>query len=80
MTDSPQRVLNFEERQALNTLRKSIRSKPWIIEELMKDQAHVQAASILMQAKKEVEQLLEVNRAFIAAASHLAKQQKESEQ
>lgn len=72
------RTLNPEERQAISTLRKSIRSKPWILEELMKDQAHEMAAALLVQAKKELEQLLEANRAFIAAASHLTKQNKES--
>lgn len=80
MTDSAPRVISYEERHALNTLRKSMRHKPWLIEELMKDMAYTQAASILMQAGTELTQLLEVNRAFVAAASVLAKQQKESEQ
>ena len=65
----------FEERDAIAVVRKSVRSKPEIITEIMKDLAHAQAADVLLQAKKELTQLLEVNRAFVAAASMLAKHQ-----
>jgi hypothetical protein len=36
------------------------------------------ALRVLLKAKDELTQLLEVNRAFVAAASVLAKQQKEN--
>jgi hypothetical protein len=74
----PKKVhFTYEERNAIAVVRKSMRSKPEIITEIMKDLAHARAADVLLQAKKELTQLLEVNRAFIAAASMLAKQQKE---
>lgn len=66
----------YEESQAINTIRKSMMKKPEIITEIMKSMARQQAASVLLQAKTELTQLLEVNRAFIAAASTLAKQEK----
>ena len=68
----------YEERVAIGVVRKSMIQKPEIITEIMRDQAYAQAARLLMQAKTELAQLLEVNRAFIEAASTLAKQQKES--
>ena len=67
----------YEERIAINTIRKSMLKKPEIITELMKDGAYVMAERVLLRAKDELSQLLEVNRAFVAAASVLAKQQKE---
>jgi hypothetical protein len=74
----PKKVhFTYEERNAIAVVRKSMRSKPEIITEIMKDLAHAQAADVLLHAKKELTQLLEVNRAFVAAASMLAKQQKE---
>ena len=67
----------YEERMAINTIRKSMRSKPEIIAEIMKDGSYAMANSVLVKARDELAQLLEVNRAFIAAASVLAKQQKD---
>lgn len=65
----------YEERQAIATIRRSMMKKPEIITEIMKDMAHAQAGAVLLQAKKELDQLLEVSRAFIAAASILAKKE-----
>jgi len=62
---------------AINTIRKSMRSKPEIIAEIMKDGSYAMAERVLLTAKGELSQLLEVNRAFVAAASVLAKQQKD---
>jgi hypothetical protein len=67
----------YEERLAINTIRKSMLKKPEIITELMKDGAYAMAERVLLKARDELSQLLEVNRAFVAAASVLAKQQKE---
>ena len=75
--ETKQLNLTYEERQALPIFRKAIKRRPEIINELMKDMAYESAVSILLQAKRELAQLLEVNRAFVAAASVLAKQQKE---
>lgn len=72
-------TFNYVERNAIAVIRESMRSKPEIIQEIMKDIAYAQAAAVLMQAKKELEQLLEVNRAFVAAASALATKQKSTE-
>lgn len=69
----------YEERQAIATIRRSMMKKPEIITEIMKDMAHAQAGAVLLQAKKELAQLLEVNRAFIAAASILAKKESHEE-
>ena len=67
---------SYEERGAIAVIRKAMLKKPEIITEIMRDQAYAQAGRLLMQAKTELAQLLEVNRAFIAAASILAKKQK----
>ena len=70
----------YEERLAINTIRKSMLKKPEIITELMKDGAYAMAERVLLKARDELSQLLEVNRAFVAAASVLAKQQKEKKE
>jgi hypothetical protein len=72
-------TLSYEERNAVDVLRKSIKRKPGIIKELMKGASYDLAVSVLLQAKTELSQLLEVNRAFSEAAAVLAKQQKESD-
>jgi hypothetical protein len=79
MTDETKPVgYTYEERIAINTIRKSMLKKPEIIARIMDGAAHEMAARVLLKAKDELSQLLEVNRAFVAAASVLAKQQKES--
>lgn len=65
--------LTYEESQALIVMRKAIKRKPELILELMKGQSQEMAHAVLLQAKTELDQLLEVNRAFIAASSRLAK-------
>jgi hypothetical protein len=70
-------TLNYEERQAIAVIRKSMRSKPEIITYLMDGQSHAMAAEVLLKAKDELTCLLEVNRAFVAASSALVKQDKE---
>jgi hypothetical protein len=67
----------YEERMAINTIRKSMLKKPEIISVIMKDGSYAMAERVLIQARDELAQLLEVNRAFVAAASVLAKQQKD---
>jgi hypothetical protein len=67
-----------EERMAINTIRNSMRSKPEIISHIMEGGSYAMAERVLLKARDELAQLLEVNRAFVAAASVLAEQQKTS--
>lgn len=71
--------LTYEERNAVAVIRKAMRNKPEIVNEIFKDQAYSQAYELLKLAKTQLDQLLEVNRAFISAASVLAKKQKDAE-
>jgi hypothetical protein len=68
----------IQEIEAINVIRKSMLTKPEIIDRIMKDGSYAMAERVLLKAKDELAQLLEVNRAFVAAASVLAKQQKEN--
>jgi hypothetical protein len=68
----------YEERMAINTIRNSMRSKPEIISHIMEGGSYAMAERVLLKARDELAQLLEVNRAFVAAASVLAEQQKTS--
>lgn len=68
----------YEERMAIILIRKSMIKKPDIITEIMKDAALQHANAVLLLAKTDLEQLLVVNRAFIAAAKTLVEHQKES--
>lgn len=70
----------YEERMAINTIRKAMRSKPEIVSVIMEGGSYAMAERVLLKARDELAQLLEVNRAFVAAASTLAKQQKENEE
>jgi hypothetical protein len=69
----------IQEIEAINVIRKSMLTKPEIIDRIMKDGSYAMAERVLLKAKDELAQLLEVNRAFVAAASVLAKQQKEND-
>lgn len=69
-------AFTHEERDAIRVIRKAMLRKPEIIAAIFKDQAYTQAHSLLLQAKVELAQLLEVNRAFVAAAGVLAEKQK----
>jgi hypothetical protein len=66
-------AMNYDERQAFMTVRKTIKRRPELAAALMEDMSKEVAVSVLLQAKKELDQLLVVNRAFIAASSALAK-------
>lgn len=68
----------YEERMAIILIRKSMIKKPDIITEIMKDAALQHANAVLLLATTDLEQLLVVNRAFIAAAKTLVEHQKES--
>ena len=66
-------AMNYDERQAFMTVRKTIKRRPELAAALMEDMSKEVAVSVLLQAKKELDQLLVINRAFIAASSALAK-------
>ena len=79
MSDEPETTqvgYTIQEIEAIRVIRKSMIKKPQIINHIMADAAHDMAARVLLQAKTELAQLLEVNRAFIAASSALIKQEK----
>lgn len=65
------KTLPYEERQAFLVLYKAIPRNPKIVAALMQGQSEGLAVSVLMQARKETEMLLEVCRAFSAAAQSL---------
>lgn len=79
MTDGkPTRpTLGFAEREALHTLKKAIERKPelaaQVFEMLVKDKSKRILADMLLAAKNELDQLLEVNRALMAATQHAMK-------
>jgi hypothetical protein len=66
-------LMGYDERQAFMTVRKAIKRKPELITALMEDMSKEVAVAVLLQAKTELDQLLVINRAFIAASSALAK-------
>lgn len=68
----------YDERNAIIVVRKAMLKKPQIIGLIMKDMSREMAQRLLLQARDELAQLLEVNRAFIAASTALVKQEKES--
>ena len=73
MTEKQMPKLNYDERQAFALVRKTIKRRPELAAALMEDMSKEVAVSVLLQAKKELDQLLVINRAFIAASSALAK-------
>jgi hypothetical protein len=73
MTEKQMPKLSYDERQAFMTVRKAIKRRPELAAALMEGMSKEVAVSVLLQAKRELDQLLVVNRAFIAASSALAK-------
>lgn len=66
-------MYTIQEIEAIHVIRKSMLTKPEIINRIMRDAPKEMATRVLVQAKDELAQLLEVNRAFIAASSALVK-------
>ena len=58
----------YEERQAIAVLRKSIKRKPELANEIMKGMAREVAVNILLQVQKELSAMMIVSQAFSAAA------------
>lgn len=76
----PKRTWLYDERQAFIVLRKAIQKKPWMVEELIKGLSEEMAYNLLKQVSVELNRLLEVNRAFSAAAQALIKEKHSGDQ
>ena len=72
--DEVKASLTYEERQALDVLRKAMKRKPHIAAALMGGMGKEVAVTVLLQAKTEMAALMEVSRAFTTAAGVLAKE------
>ena len=72
-------TLTYEEKNALDVLRKAMKRKPQIAAALMEGMAKEVAHTVLVQAQKELADLLKVSHAFSEAAGALAKQYKTEE-
>lgn len=74
--DKPPVRYTIQERLAINLIRETMGTKPEIIDEIMRDASYQLAERVLWRASTELDQLLEVSRAFVTAAGTLAKQHK----
>jgi hypothetical protein len=66
-------ALTYEERQALPVIRKLLKRKPEAAAMLMQDLTKAGAVAVLLQAKKELADLLAMSQAMSAAAMEIAK-------
>lgn len=65
--------LTYEERQAIAVVRKLLKRKPQAATLVLTGMAKEVAVNVLLQAKKELADLLEVSHAITRAAGELAK-------
>lgn len=72
--------LTYEERQALPVIRKLLKRKPEAANILFEGISKEAAVAILLQAKKELADLLAVSQAISLAAGEIAKLEKKNEQ
>lgn len=72
-------ALTWEERQALPVIKKLLKRKPEAAAMLFEGMARDSAVNILLQAKKEMEDLLSLSRAISLAAGEIVKMDKEKE-
>lgn len=68
--------LTYEERQALPVIRKLLQRKPDAANLIMQGMAKEVAVNVLLQAQKELADLLKVSQAISAAAGEIAKMEK----
>ena len=73
----PKIALTYEERQAMPVIRKLLKRKPEAAALLMQDMTKAGAVAVLLQAKKELADLLAVSQAMSAAAAEIAKRDKQ---
>jgi hypothetical protein len=74
----PKIALTYEERQAMPVIRKLLKRKPEAAALLMQDMTKAGAVAVLLQAKKELADLLAVSQAMSAAAAEIAKLDKQN--
>jgi hypothetical protein len=73
MTPEPKIALTWEERQALPVIQKLLKRKPEAAALLIQGVVKAGAVSVLMQAQKELADMLAVSQAFSTAAGAIAK-------
>jgi hypothetical protein len=74
----PKIALTYEERQAMPVIRKLLKRKPEAAALLMQDMTKAGAVAVLLQAKKELADLLAVSQAMSTAAAEIAKLDKQN--
>lgn len=72
-------ALNYEERQALATIRKLFKRKPEAFGLLMEGMGKEAAVNVLLIAKKEMEDLHTMSKAMVLAASEIVKMDQPTE-
>jgi hypothetical protein len=77
MNEEKKIALTYEERQAMPVIRKLLKRKPEAAALLMQDMTKAGAVAVLLQAKKELADLLAVSQAMSAAAADIAKLDKQ---
>ena len=75
---NPPITLNYEERKALDCIRKALKRNPEIAKLLMADMSKGIANTVLLQVQKELTSMLAVSQAFSAAAAALVTLDKDS--
>lgn len=79
MTDKPKINLTYEERQALPIIQKLLKRKPEAFGLLMKGMSKQGAVSVLLTAKKEMQDLHTMSKAMVLAAGEIVKMDKPTE-
>jgi hypothetical protein len=68
----------YDERKAIEMIRKAAHTKPDILKEIIKDTAYLSAFGLLRQVAVELDAAHKITQAFSAAAMAIATQQEES--
>lgn len=71
--------LTYQEREAMHVIRKLLQRKPDAANLIMQGMAKEVAVNVLLQAQKELADLLKVSQAISAAAGEIAKLDKKEE-
>ena len=71
--------LTYQEREAMHVIRKLLQRKPDAANLIMQGMAKEVAVNVLLQAQKELADLLKVSQAISAAAGEIAKMEKKEE-
>ena len=71
--------LNYEERQAFEVVRRALKRKPELAPALLEGMSKQVAVNVLLQAEKELADLMSVSGAITRAAGELIKLEKQDE-